>query len=268
MRIGLFVLAAAILGCSLLACEPPTECQGDSNISYIKCIRPTLTANCTGGHCHGEDEPGKGLRLDEIGKIYDNMVNKQVAAGGTTHILIKPGDHENSYLYLKMLQDKPAEGGRMPIGFRPFLSESQMKMFRVWINEGAKNDDPNYTPPDTEAKKPEIPAGIENVSFKNDIQAIFKKSCLGQGCHGKTGFSGNLNLEENTLANILNKDSLNPDFKHIVPGKPLESYILVKVLDDDKRPDTAGSRMPFGTPLTTEEIAKIYVWIEEGAKDN
>jgi hypothetical protein len=73
-----------------------------------------------------------GLDLETIGKIYDGVI-----------VYVKAGDPAGSYLMQKMGPNPPA-GARMPPYLRPVLSDSQMKMFETWINEGAKNDDPNY----------------------------------------------------------------------------------------------------------------------------
>lgn len=260
-----FCIVGVMLAVWLVACDPPPECQG-TNVSYTRCIVPTLTANCSGsGGCHGGDRPEKNLQLEKIPEIYDSIYKKTVSAGGVARTLVIPGDPENSYLYVKMKSNPPA-GSIMPPDLRPLLSASQLQMFYTWIKEGAKNDDPYYKSTDNPVEKPTIPADVKNVSYKTTIMPLLQNSCGFAGCHtAKANLSGVV-LDGDFYDAVVGKKSLNGAYELIKKSTPAESLILVKTLS--KRPQNAGSQMPPSgfTPLDSRSIAQLWVWIEEGAK--
>lgn len=264
--VGLMCILPIVFG----ACDAPEECRG-TNVSYVRCIRPALTSNCSGGGCHGKVKPEANLDLETIGKIYDNIYKKVVSAGGKTYTMVIPEDPNNSYLMIKMRPNPPV-GDRMPPYLRPFLSDSQMRMFDTWIQEGAKNDDPNYKPPpkDIKVKPPTvIPKDVVNVSFKTTIKPMYKMLCsTNGGCHHSSAKAANLDLDQEAWKATVNKKSLSGTYALVQPGKPLESLMYIKLLNE--RPSAAGSKMPpAGLHQPTEkEIAQLYVWILEGAKNN
>ncbi len=266
MRIGLFGL---VLGLGLvglwLGCDAPAECQGD-NVSYMNCIVPTLTSNCSGsGGCHGGDQPAKGLQLEKVGEIYASITNRTVFAAGTTYEMIKPGDPEKSWLYIKMLiNPPPPEGDSMPPYLRPPMSASQLKMFSTWIKEGAKNDDPNYTGgTDTTVTPPTIPSDVKDVSFSTTIKPLLESKCGTSGCHDANTKVANVILAGDFLDALLTQKSLNGKYSLIKAGAPEDSLLAIKTLT--KRPTDAGSQMPPGG-MDEKSIAQVWVWIKEGAK--
>jgi hypothetical protein len=83
-------------------------------------------------------------------------------------------------------------------------------------------------------------------------------------CHGGANPAAGQNLSsiENTIANLINVNSSNPEFKRVLPGDALKSYLYLKVTGDSR----AGSRMPLGQPSLPEEaINAIELWIDQGA---
>jgi hypothetical protein len=65
-----------------------------------------------------------------------------------------------------------------------------------------------------------------------------------------------------------------PGFRRIVPGKPDQSYLYLKIIDD---PRATGDIMPQGCPsaplagaqcLTADEVEAVRVWILECALGN
>lgn len=105
--------------------------------------------------------------------------------------------------------------------------------------------------------------GIQNVSFEKDIHPILKENCV--LCHSAHAKLGNINLE--SYAAMMASRYLNRKQPIAIPGRPLESRLYLVVHSNNP-----GIRMPPPIsdlePLNEEEIAKIKVWIAEGALDN
>ena len=103
---------------------------------------------------------------------------------------------------------------------------------------------------------PEMKAatGKETVSFSIDIAPVLVANCT--GCHiNAQNVRGGLNMD--TFQQLLRGGDGGPIY---VPGKPAESPIVQRLKS------TGNDRMPQGrNPLTTEQIAKVEKWIEEGA---
>jgi hypothetical protein len=58
-----------------------------------------------------------------------------------------------------------------------------------------------------------------------------------------------------------------PEVLRVAPGKPDESYLVMKLEGTHIAGGGSGSHMPFGgAPLPPETIAKFRTWIEKGAK--
>ena len=89
------------------------------------------------------------------------------------------------------------------------------------------------------------------VDFAKEIAPIFARSCV--GCHGPAKQKGNLRLDSRAAAVKGNA---------VVPNKPGESLLMKHVLGADGE-----ARMPPepDKPLSTVEIAKLKLWIEQGA---
>ncbi len=120
-----------------------TEVCPPKDVSFQKCVRPTLEANCGGGGCHGGDKPAAGLILE--GDFYEKIVKKP-AKGNPSLTQIEPKKPLESYLYLKLLSPeklkelgKTVAGEQMPLN-RPKLWPEQIEMLKAWIKEGAKNN--------------------------------------------------------------------------------------------------------------------------------
>ena len=93
-----------------------------------------------------------------------------------------------------------------------------------------------------------------DVSFDADIRAILTERCV--GCHGPTKQKGGLRLDRKADA-LRGGDS----GAAIVPGKPGESLLLMKVTSRD-----AAERMPpDGDRLTASQVKAITDWIAGGA---
>ena len=127
-----FGLLASALSFSSVSCVPLAACP-ETYVSFKACVQPLLLANCTGGGCHGGDKPEFGLQLEK--DIYKNIVGKDSGQGFPMKF-IEAGAPDKSYLYLKLIQDKPTSGKRMPLD-RGTLFEAHTKAIQQWIKEGA-----------------------------------------------------------------------------------------------------------------------------------
>jgi len=107
------------------------------------------------------------------------------------------------------------------------------------------------------------------VSFVRDIAPILVRDLAGCApCHipradGDIGFH-NGGLDVTNIA-ALNRGGFNSSRNVIVPGRPCDSVLYLKV---SPGPPFA-KRMPFDGPpyLTVIELALFHDWIAEGAKD-
>ena len=121
------------------------------------------------------------------------------------------------------------------------------------------------------SSSPSAPSGQTNtVTFSTQIQQqIFNPACI--ACHTDEGRtpSSNLNLKTGvSIANLVNVASVGKaGATRVVPGNPSGSYLIQKL---EGAPDIVGLRMPRTGPpfLTTEQIALIRQWIQNGAPNN
>ncbi len=108
-----------------------------------------------------------------------------------------------------------------------------------------------------ESRAAEKPAAID---FSRDIRPILSDHCF--ACHGP---------DEKARKAKLRLDNPNGAFAElrdgghaIVPGKPAESVLIRKITATD-----SSKRMPpasFHKPLKADQIAKLELWVEQGAK--
>jgi len=120
---------------------------------------------------------------------------------------------------------------------------------RLWIEQGA-NETKCYVPDTTNNQVID-----STVCFSRDILPIFISSCALSGCHDAVTHQGDYILD--SYNNVMNGVEL------VVPFNPLNSKIyevLIATGEDRMPPDP-------NAPLTSEQIAMIYDWINEGALD-
>lgn len=144
MKIPFLTLA---LGIALAACstdkstqmvfDPPVDGTpddipvGDVTFDFVQ--KTVLTPSCAISGCHGDSEyPNL-----SAGQAYDNIVNG--LSSNPDQPQINPGDPDNSYLYLKLVNGEGIFGDRMPKS-NPPLSDELIAAVRAWIERGAPND--------------------------------------------------------------------------------------------------------------------------------
>lgn len=113
--------------------------------------------------------------------------------------------------------------------------------------------DPVYTPIDSED-----PIGDDGeecdpdkIYFVNDVMPIIASNCAISGCHG--GGSSQNGIELSTFSGIM---------EIVEAGNAFDSEIYEVITEDD--PDDIMPPPP-NSPLTTEQIAIIVDWINQGA---
>src|SRR3954462_3411486 len=89
------------------------------------------------------------------------------------------------------------------------------------------------------------------VDYKKDVRPILQERCY--ACHGALAQKAKLRVDSG--ANLLKAGV-------IVPGKPGDSELVLRVSANDE----AQRMPPEGHPLKPEQIEKIKLWIEQGAK--
>ena len=140
----LFAVFVACSGCAgdgpsvgATALPTPTPSPAPSN-SYDQIQREVFDVHCLSAGCHGAASQAAGLVLD-AGVSYDNLVDvapTSPAAGAQGLLRVIPGDPEQSYLFVKLVNPGPALGSRMPLG-QPPLAVDQIDLVRSWILAGA-----------------------------------------------------------------------------------------------------------------------------------
>lgn len=91
------------------------------------------------------------------------------------------------------------------------------------------------------------------ISFKNDIQAIISGNCSMNACHGNDDRS---EFPLTTYAHVMDEGGITPG-----NAKDSEFYHVLLINYGEKK-------MPPNGPLTDIQIKKVFLWIEQGAKDN
>jgi hypothetical protein len=102
--------------------------------------------------------------------------------------------------------------------------------------------------------------GSETYTHETDIQSIWNSSCT--RCHGS---SGGLSLKSSAHGKIVNVGSSVSGMDYIEPGDPSDSYLWHKLNGTQLTVGGSGGRMPKTGSLTSGDIKKIEIWIDQGA---
>ena len=104
-------------------------------------------------------------------------------------------------------------------------------------------------------------APSRKVSYVNDIEPLFKKSCI--ACHNSTKAKGKLNLES---VDFMREGA--DGFEVLVPGKSNESLVFLLAAHREEEfmpPPKNKSNAP---NLTSEGLGLLKLWIDQGAEDD
>lgn len=94
--------------------------------------------------------------------------------------------------------------------------------------------------------------------YNRDVRPIFTKHCT--SCHGGVKAAGNISFIYRDLALAEGKSGE----RAIVPGKPMESELMRRVLSRD--PEDMMPKPKHGPPLSASETEIMRRWIEQGAE--
>lgn len=119
--LGSMVLIAA--AAVAVACAP-------RNVSYANQVQPILTANCSECHAPGQ----QGFAASGL----DTTSHAALMKGGKFGALVKPGDAFTSALNM-LVEGRADKSIQMPHG-RKKLSDDEIAILKIWVNEGAKNN--------------------------------------------------------------------------------------------------------------------------------
>ena len=88
-----------------------------------------------------------------------------------------------------------------------------------------------------------------SISFSKDVLPVLISNCTQSGCHGSKEFALN---------------NYNDIMSHVTAGKAHSSSLYSAITSN------AGNVMPVppNPRLSDMQIKQIYIWIEQGAKDN
>lgn len=93
------------------------------------------------------------------------------------------------------------------------------------------------------------------VSYNKDISLIISSNCTQSGCHGSKSHEGFALL---TYDDVIKRSD-------VVAGSPENSKLYDIITTYNK--ENLMPRKPY-SPLSDQQIQKIYLWIGQGAKNN
>ena len=105
-----------------------------------------------------------------------------------------------------------------------------------------------------------VPSRKEPVSYANDVLGILEDKCV--GCHGSALAENKLSLED--IPAMLKGGKKGPA---LVPGKADES-LLFRMAAHRVEPVMPPKDKPGNSPLSSEELGLLKLWIDAGAKDD
>ena len=112
-------------------------------------------------------------------------------------------------------------------------------------------------------------SGSRQVSFKSEVQPIFKASCI--SCHDSGEGSQNSGLVLNSYESLMKGTKLGPV---VEPESAISStlYLVISHKVDSKiqMPPHHHDKYAIGEgePLSEEQIETIKIWLDQGAKNN
>lgn len=101
--------------------EPPVL------IDYASEIQPIWDASCASSSCHGGLFTPNLSPSTSLAALVD-----QASSVGVPYVT--PGVPEESYVYLKLIDDPSISGAAMPFG-QPMLDEASLELVRTWIEQ-------------------------------------------------------------------------------------------------------------------------------------
>jgi hypothetical protein len=280
-----------LLAFALLACAG----EEDEGVSYSREIKPLLDRRCTvchytgNGYADTEDpyDPERGL----VGG--PNEYFKGHSHGPPLNIA--PGDPDNSFVFEKLtnpalkpeacttweqFSGEPCEsfdaGTFMPPAPKR-LNDTQIQVVRQWILAGADSE-AFYDTALSNGAGYSVANLLGNYSRYTDsrrrayppVPCQFigaDPGCMQCGsCHREDGPYHPQGMSPELLLDV--PAQLRTDLKLVAPGKPEESFLLMK-LEATSFTSDVGAPMPHGyEPFSEQQVERLRQWVIEGAKKN
>ena len=111
-------------------------------------------------------------------------------------------------------------------------------------------------------------AAEPTVSFTRDIVPLFARECA--FCHSKDAADSGLVLEGRfAYRMIVDVPSVESSLMRVAPGKPEQSYLLLKMQNQHRTVGGTGRKMPPGwLEVVPSEVELVKAWILTGAPEN
>ena len=141
LTIGMVAVAGAAMtaACGSSSSSPttPTPPSGPSFATQIQA--QILTPACSSCHTDDGRNPSSQLNLKSTAVSYAQLVGiASVGKAGAVRVI--PGNPSGSYLVQKLEGAADIVGLRMPRNGPPYLTDAQVALIRLWIQNGAPNN--------------------------------------------------------------------------------------------------------------------------------
>lgn len=196
---------------------------------------------------------------------------------GDAVALLVPGDPETSYLVARIrgtMEGEVVPGTRMPLANQP-LTNAEMLALYCFIEGLPSSGAPSRLDGAIDYARCSYSADPTNldlygtetrVTWEGRISLVLEINC--GGCHDAESPSGALPLVgDGAYDALMATADIDPAFTRVVPGDLAQSYLWMKLTNDDT---IEGSPMPTSPvtgwrPLPTAELEAIRTWILDGA---
>ena len=119
--------------------------QGGEAVTFVADIQPILNERCINCHAPGGFAQMVGIPWDfREDAAYDDLVDR-LSSQDADFTLVVPGDPGASLMFLKVSSESPPVGSMMPLGGPP-LMDSEVELIRLWIEQGAVEDEDDVVP--------------------------------------------------------------------------------------------------------------------------
>lgn len=191
-------------------------CDSDT-VYFVNDIQPLFSASCNTSGCHNAASAEHGVDLSSYTKVIQTGE-------------VRPFRPEDSELYEVLFEDGD---DLMPPPPMSALTFEQKEMIRIWISQGAKNNECLED------------CNLGSVSFAADVQPIISNNCA--SCHtGATPTGGIVFSNHSEIAALANS------------GKLMNALTASNGI----------SQMPPSGQIDDCNMDKITKWIEDGTPNN
>ena len=101
------------------------------------------------------------------------------------------------------------------------------------------------------------------ISYEQEVAPIVSTRCV--GCHNAELTEGELDLTPDPYVALVDQPSRQSELLLVEPGDALYSYVFHKVNGSQSLAEGAGTQMPLGSALSSEDIDLLAAWIDQGA---